>query len=100
MGTYMLRVTAKQVTCADGRRANVVAFAYKPSYSHGGDALNRKWHFSSGALSSDQMAARGGISERVVYGDQVYTNTDMMGTFTDDMLGGKFFPSIKMGVRS
>ena len=92
MGTYVYRVTAKQVTCSDGKKANVAVFAYKPYFGWDGDKLNSKMHFRSGATSSDRMAKNGRLTDRFVFGDEngvpykdatVYFNRFNVGSFHD-----------------
>jgi len=92
MGTYVYRVTAKQVTCSDGKKANVAVFAYKPYFGWDSEKLNNKMHFSSGATSSDRMASKGRLTDRIVYGDEngvpypnskVYFNDGNFGSYYD-----------------
>lgn len=97
MGAYVYRVTAKQVTCSDGKKANIAVFAYKPSFGWDGEKQNSRFHFRSGATASDAMAARGNITNRIVYGDEngvpypenVFENTTMVGSFYDSHNGMK-----------
>jgi len=95
MGIYVYRVTAKQVTCSDGKKANVATFAYKPYGGWGEEEkLNKKMHFTSGATASDRLAHTNRLTDRFVYGDEngvpyhdakVYHNVDNLGTFYDDL---------------
>ena len=68
MGAYVYRVTAKRVTCSDGKPANVAIYAYKPYWGFSGRDENAKMHFRSGATSSDAMADKGKLSGRFVMG--------------------------------
>ena len=100
MGTYVYRVTAKRVTCSDGKQANVIKYAYKPTYSGwDADKTNARWHFKSGATASDAMAARGNITDRIVHGDdegrvyedsKVFENPNKLGSFADYGFGTEF----------
>jgi hypothetical protein len=105
MGTYVYRVTAKQVTCSDGKKANIAIFAYKPygGWSTEDEKINNKMHFKSGATSSDRMAANNRITDRIVHGDKegkvhpdslVYHNVNNYGTFYDNIIGGSYMPKI------
>lgn len=104
MGAYVYRVTAKQVTCSDGKKANVAVFAYKPYWSWDGEKINNKMHFKSGATSSDRMATRGRLTDRVVFasdsgvpepGSAVFYNLNNCGSFYDDIIGASSMPKVK-----
>lgn len=89
MGVYVYRVTSKKVKCSDGEMANVAVFAYKPWYSN--DKENARMHFQSGCVSSDNMAARQRITDRIAIGNQVFENVDMVGSFYDSQLDSSAF---------
>lgn len=102
MGAYVYRVTAKQVTCSDGQKANVAVFAYKP---HGwdGEKLNAKLHFSSGCVASERLSRGTKMTGRVVMGDAegnihtdsgVFENVSRLGYFYDDIFGSANMPKM------
>lgn len=103
MGIYVYRVTAKQVTCPDGQKANVFKFAYKPVSGWDDMKFNRKMHFKSGATASDRLADSGKLTSRIVYADDsgtlywdsCYENVDRVGTFYDYLSGTAKLPRIK-----
>jgi hypothetical protein len=56
MGEYIYKVTAKIKTLADGTKANIAVFAYKPSSSfRDGDTLNRRWAWKSNCHIADRF---------------------------------------------
>jgi hypothetical protein len=104
MGTYVYRITAKQVMCSDGKPANIAVFAYKPYWGIDRHKDNAKMHFRSGATSSDNLADKGKLTGRFVLGDDqgkpyddspIYTHSTCRGTFYDDYLGTEHLPKIE-----
>lgn len=94
MGTYIYRVTAKKIKCSDGVMANVAIFAYKPYGGWDGDKVNKKFHFKSGAVASDRLAATNKLTDRIVFAHDgvidethVYRNLPKCGTFHDEYIG-------------
>ena len=70
MGEYIYKVTAKTKTLADGTKANIAVFAYKPTYSsRDADTLNRKWAWESKCH----------IAERFVKTSKNYTGRVVLG---------------------
>jgi len=101
MGTYVYRITAKQVLCTDGKPANIAVFAYKPYWHFDSDKANAKMHFRSGATSSDNLANKGKLTGRFVLGDSkgiVYRDAlvyqSPRGSFYDSHLGSNI-PAIE-----
>lgn len=106
MGIYVYRVTKETIVCADGEKANIAIYAFKPWWDAAKDA---KLSFRTGCVASDRMAANGNISKRVVLGKkdettgkitaypntEVFANLHNMGSFYDSCLGEKNqFPKI------
>ena len=56
MGMYLYKVTGKIVKDDQGRKANLLKYAYKPYHSWGADAENAKMHFTSGAARAEHYA--------------------------------------------
>jgi len=86
---YIYRVTARLVKLADGRKAHVCQYAYKP-WSHD-DKLNAKLHFKTGCLASEGMKLK---SDLLVTFDthehegRLYRNPHGLRTFYDDVTFG------------
>lgn len=85
MGEYIYKVTAKTKTLADGTKANVAVFAYKPTFGRDGDTLNRRWAWESKCHLADRFVNTSkNYTGRVVLGETgdiaVPCNR---GTFTD-----------------
>ena len=103
MGVYVYRVTAKQVTCSDGQKANVAVFAYKPYFGWDDQKLNTKMHFSSGCVASERLSRGTKMTGRIVMGDAegnihsdsgVFENVDRIGYFYDDIFGSANMPKM------
>ena len=71
MGEYIYKVTAKTKTLADGTKANIAVFAYKPSFSfRDADTLNRRWAWESKCHIAERFVKTSkNYTGRVVLGD-------------------------------
>lgn len=60
MGVYVYKVTAKVKTLADGSKANVAVFAYKPAsgWNHSDERLNRAMAKDAGVPQAERFAAQ------------------------------------------
>lgn len=88
MGIYIYRVTAKLVKLADGRKAHVAKYAYKPFRDFD---LNRRAHFETGCLASERLKLK---SDLLVVLDEhehsgvLYSNLLNLKVFYDDTTFG------------
>jgi hypothetical protein len=91
---YVWRVTAKRVTCSDGKEANVALFAYKAYadfWNNRATSINMRMAFQSGCYASERIKKTSG---RIVLGTSttglpkegawVYENPHELRTFIDD----------------
>lgn len=92
MGMYIYRVTAKLVKLADGRKAHVCKYAYKP-YSNffEGEKHNTRMHFKTGCFASEKLKLK---TDLLVTFDthehmgNLYHNPQGLRTFYDDCTFG------------
>lgn len=87
MGTYIYKVTAKIKTLADGTKANVAVFAYKPFMGCNGDEANARMYKKSGCPRAERFASEKSKSwtGRCVLGESGEKAISInRGTFTDD----------------
>lgn len=73
MGEYIYKVTAKTKTLADGTKANIAVFAYKPTFGRDADTFNRRW-------ASD---AKCHLADRFVETSKNYTGRVVLGETGD-----------------
>lgn len=91
MGMYIYRVTARLVRLADGRKAHVCQYAYKPYGHWGSEKHNAKMHFKTGCVASEGMKLK---SDLLVTFDthehegRLYQNPHGLRTFYDDVTFG------------
>lgn len=88
MGTYIYKVTAKIKTLADGTKANIAVFAYKPcsDWSEEDRKRNARWAKKSGCPQAERFASQKSKSwtGRCVLGESGEKAIDIdRGTFTD-----------------
>jgi hypothetical protein len=85
MGEYIYKVTAKTKTLADGTKANIAVFAYKPTFGWGADALNSKWASESKCHLAERFVETSkNYTGRVVLGETGDVAIPCnRGTFTD-----------------
>jgi hypothetical protein len=69
MGSYIYRVTAKQVMCDDGKPANLAVYAYKPygGWDRGTAKANHRMALQSGCYASEKLYKDGKLSGRIVF---------------------------------
>ena len=98
MGMYMYRVTAKLVTLADGRKAHVAKYAYKPYRTWTMDGENMRMHFRTGCYSSERMTLKSDLITTMTDEDasgRLYSNPRGLRVFLDDeTLGTEHMPCI------
>lgn len=82
MGTYVYKVTGKKIVLADGTKANIAVFAYKPYYGWDADKLNSRAERSSGCNRADAYVKGKTFTGKVAIGNHVIETK--RGTFTDD----------------
>jgi len=93
MGIYIYRVTGELIKLADGRKAHVAKFAYKPVMSGFGNAekANARMRFQSGCIASANMKLKSDliatITEDGLYG-RLYGNPRGLKVFYDDTTFG------------
>ena len=91
MGMYIYRVTARMVKLADGRKAHVCQYAYKPLRTWSGEKQNARWHFQTGCVASEGLKHK---SDLIVVFDEhehtgrLYRNPQGLRTFYDDVTFG------------
>lgn len=91
MGMYIYRVTARLVKLADGRKAHVCQYAYKPWRNWDGDKENARLHFRTGCVASESLKLK---SDLVVVFDEhenegrLYQNPRGLRVFYDDVTFG------------
>jgi len=91
MGMYVYRVTARLVKLADGRKAHVCQYAYKPWNSMSGEKHNALLHFKTGCVASEKLKLK---SDLLVTFDthehegRLYRNPRGLRTFYDDCTFG------------
>jgi hypothetical protein len=87
---YIYRVTAKLVKLADGRKAHVAQYAYKP-WGFGDRKENQRLHFKTGCVASENMELK---SDLIVTLDDhehegnLYHNHRHLRVFLDDATFG------------
>lgn len=54
MGSYIYKVTRKIIELADGRKANVAKYAYKPYLRWSAEQENHKLHFQTGCYKAEK----------------------------------------------
>lgn len=86
MGQYMYRVTAKVVTLADGRKAHVAKYAYKPYGGFYYAKENAQMHFQSGCVASEKLNLKTDLI--TTYDPEHPTDT---GTLYDNKRGFRVF---------
>jgi hypothetical protein len=87
MGAYVYKVTAKTKTLADGTKANIAVFAYKPYYGWDSDEANARLRKKSACAQAERFVRMKGKNwtGRVVissFGEVAVAVNE--GTFTDD----------------
>lgn len=91
MGMYIYRVTARLVKLADGRKAHVCQYAYKPYSDWGSANHNARLHFKTGCVASEKLKLK---SDLLVTFDthehegRLYHNPRGLRTFYDDCTFG------------
>ena len=101
MGNYVYRVTSELIKLADGRKAHVAKYAYKPygQFGFGGGEnrkCNQRMHFQSGCTASEQLKLKSDLIATVdkagLYG-KLYENPGKLKVFYDDnTFGTKYMP--------
>lgn len=70
MGEYIYKVTGKKKTLADGTKANIAVFAYKPSTNWDDTKFNNQLYYKSGCYNADKYVKENpNYTGRVVLGE-------------------------------
>lgn len=85
MGVYLYRATTEIVTDKQGRKANRLEYAYKPSWD---DGVNNRLHFRTGCYASERLVDGRKFTGRVAMecDDGEYESLQWgQGTILDDL---------------